>query len=181
MKYNMDAKGLVFIEDLTLEEWQEIGNTLRGIEHGRMFWIGDWINYGEARYGEKYSQALSHTDYALNTLQRAASVCKRIPYDMRRPGLAFEQHALIASLEEKQQKKAFELAEKNEETVVETRERVNTLKGKPPKTKKEFTEWITEWMKDEWQEDQPEGSVTMPLQTFIDRMGMAWEAGKLNK
>jgi len=43
-----------------------------------MWWVGDWLNYGEARYGEMYSQAIEITGYASQTLADAKWVASRI-------------------------------------------------------------------------------------------------------
>jgi len=40
--------GLRFKRDVSFEEWQDVGERLRFIESSVGFWIGDWINYGEA-------------------------------------------------------------------------------------------------------------------------------------
>ena len=33
------------------------------------FWIGDWLNYGERKWGEKYKEALEKTGYDYQTLR----------------------------------------------------------------------------------------------------------------
>jgi len=43
------------------------------------FKVGDWINNGHGRYGEKYDCALRDTGLALSTLHQFASGCSAIP------------------------------------------------------------------------------------------------------
>ena len=177
-KYNLDDTGVEWIEELPLEEWIALGNQLASIERRRMFWIGDWVNYGEAKYGEKYSQALSHTDYAYNTLRKASYVMGKVPKHMRRAKLNFEQHAVVAPLPPKQMKEVLDKAEKNGHTIQETKELVAHVTGKPLPKPREFTDWWTTWVKDEWDEQEPTGDVTMSVQTLQDRMSVAWFAAR---
>ena len=180
--YELKPGGIVFEGKMELKEWMELGDTLVGIERGRMFWIGDWVNYGESVFGEKYSQALSSTDYALSTLQKAASVCRRVPYNLRRPELSFEQHSICAQLEAKDLKKMLTKAADDHQTVKETRYAVDLLKGKNPPAKLEFTDWMAQFEVDEFEEAlQEREMLTMKTSSFRDRMAKAWQAGQVNK
>lgn len=181
--YTLTPTGVEWNGDLKLEEWMELGNQLVSIEKGRMFWIGDWVNYGEGKYGERYSQALSHTDYSYSTLRKAAYVCRKVPIAARRPNLTFEQHALVAALDAKSMKTVLDRAEKNGHGIKETREQVHLLTGKAPPAKLEFDEWIKQWEKDNWDEDSAdeEALTHMTVKTFRERMAQAWIAGQANK
>ena len=44
-------------ENLNLGEWLAIGETLQRMERSVKWWLGDWWNYGERRYGDMASQA----------------------------------------------------------------------------------------------------------------------------
>ena len=44
--------GLLLPESLTYDDWRRIGDDLRGIESGVLWWIGDWLRYGERVHGE---------------------------------------------------------------------------------------------------------------------------------
>jgi len=41
-------------------------------------YLGDWLNYGEPRYGEMHSQALESTDYEYQTLKDFKWVADKI-------------------------------------------------------------------------------------------------------
>lgn len=43
------------------ESWENIGEQLNQIEGAIQWWIGDWLNFGERKYGEMYAQAVDET------------------------------------------------------------------------------------------------------------------------
>ena len=49
--------------ELTFEEWTAIGNTLQQVGASLNWWIGDWLNYGERKWGEMYAQAVEVTGW----------------------------------------------------------------------------------------------------------------------
>src|SRR4030042_1404573 len=97
------AVGLGMPDDLTFERWEQIGQTLRKIEGARLWWFGDWCNFGERKYGEKYSQALEASDYEAITLRNAAWVGKSIEMSRRHNNLSWSHHLEVAALESKEQ------------------------------------------------------------------------------
>jgi hypothetical protein len=117
----LDSVSLEVREKLDFEAWQGIGANLRKIEGGVMWWLGDWLRYGEAEHGEKYSQALDATDYAYQTLNSARWVAERVEAKRRRKGLTWGHHREVAALEAKEQDKWLAKAEKEGWTVKELR------------------------------------------------------------
>ena len=75
--------------DPTFEDWERVGIFLRYVDTGAQFWIGDWLNYGEPVYGEKYSQALEHTGYELSTLETYAWISRSVPPSNRKETIPF--------------------------------------------------------------------------------------------
>jgi len=67
--------GLVLPEDLSYDDWIEIAPKLRYLNNAMLWAWGDYIRFGERRYGEMYSQALEESDYANGTLRNASYVC----------------------------------------------------------------------------------------------------------
>jgi len=57
------------------------------------------LNYGEQRYGEKYTQALVATEHTYGTLRNAKYVSARVELSRRRDNLLFSHHQEAASLE----------------------------------------------------------------------------------
>jgi hypothetical protein len=90
---------------------------------GAMLWyVGDWINFGEKEYGEKYSQALEITKYDYGTLRNAAYVAKRYPLNERRVNLSWRMHADAARFEIGDRKAMFDMAEANDMSANQFRE-----------------------------------------------------------
>lgn len=84
--------------DLPYEQWRGIGETLRGVERSLMWWIGDWLRYGEKRYGETYREAEAATGAAYQTLANAKLVAERVEISRRRENLSWSHHAEVAGV-----------------------------------------------------------------------------------
>ncbi|MGH2763853.1 MAG: hypothetical protein ACRDL4_12475 [Thermoleophilaceae bacterium] len=84
--------------ELEVAEWAEQGRWLGTIGRASAWWIGDWIRYGSARYGDKYSRASQVTGYDVQSLMNMAYVASRFGPSRRRPGLSFSHHAELAGL-----------------------------------------------------------------------------------
>lgn len=68
------------------ESWVKDGELIFNLDQATPWLIGDWLNFGEARYGEKYSQALPHdANYSYNTLVVMGMVARAFPPHRRRP------------------------------------------------------------------------------------------------
>lgn len=86
--------------DLSFNEWMERGGTFAQIHRSIHFWIGDWVKYGEDRWGEKYAQALDCTTFTYGTLRNDWWVANRIPPEIRRPALYWNHHYIAACASE---------------------------------------------------------------------------------
>ena len=104
--------GLTLPEEQTFGEWLEVGETLKTIHGATQWWLGDWLNTGERRYGEMYSQALDATDYAYQTLRDAAWVAGKVELSRRRDSLSWSHHKEVAACEPDEQEMWLELAER---------------------------------------------------------------------
>ena len=83
---------------LPVGEWVEQGRWLGAVGRASGWWIGDWIRYGNRRYGEKYEEAASLTGYDCQSLMNMAYVSGRYEPSRRREGLSFSHHAELAAL-----------------------------------------------------------------------------------
>jgi hypothetical protein len=91
-------QGWIPPDDLTFDKWLEIGAILSLVEKSLRLWIGDWLNYGESRWDDKYSQAMDSTGYAYGTLANSAWVTDRVPNSLRRESLSFSHYQTVAPL-----------------------------------------------------------------------------------
>lgn len=90
-------------ENLTFDEWRQYGKQLLEGAVAVMWWIGDWLNYGERRYGQTYTMAVDMTGLELGTLANAKRVAAAIETSRRREVLSFSHHADVAALDPAEQ------------------------------------------------------------------------------
>lgn len=83
---------------MTFERWSEVGSLLGRVHRASKLWLGDWLNFGEHAYGEKYAQAIDVTGLDYSTLANYAYVSRQIDPSRRREGLSFSVHAEVAAL-----------------------------------------------------------------------------------
>lgn len=83
----------------SFEEWEAFGRTLRDIEKGLQWAVGDWLNIGEARYRDKYMGAAAALGFEVPTVRDYAYVARSIKPSIRIDTLSFAHHRLIASLD----------------------------------------------------------------------------------
>lgn len=92
-------------EDLGQSEWLAAGRRLGAIGRCSQWWIGDWIRYGTARWGEKYSEAARVTGYDVASLRNMAWVAAQFDLSLRSDKLSWSHHVLLAPLEEDEQRR----------------------------------------------------------------------------
>lgn len=127
--------GLILRDGLSFAEWAEIGSTLATMERGLPWWAGDWLNYGEHTYGEKYAQAVYETGREKQTLQNYAWVAGRFSIDRRRENLTWSHHEAVAGLEIAEQERLLDLAEQEQWGVRALREAVQAARKAVPAPK----------------------------------------------
>jgi len=112
-KCKLTETSLVIQSDINFDEWMGIGNFLKQVNKCVLWWLGDWLNFGENKYGEKYSQALDETDHSYGGLRNSAWVSGRIEMSRRRDNLSWSHHYEVAALPENKQDKYLQKAEEN--------------------------------------------------------------------
>lgn len=111
--FHFGPSGLVQLtRDATFQDWQACGEWLRGVERRVQFWIGDWVNYGRARWGEAAEQGVASeaevlaaeaTGWKPETVEQYARVARQVPPERRDPDLPFSHHREVADLPPAQQ------------------------------------------------------------------------------
>lgn len=97
--------------NLGLSAWNEAGRRLGSIGRGIGWWIGDWLLYGNRRFGERYARARRITGYDVQTLMNMVYVASRFEPSRRRQGLSFSHHAELAPLDLEAQERWLSQAE----------------------------------------------------------------------
>ncbi len=98
--------GLEFTRELTKEEWKQLGVNLKGMAKAVLWWLGDWILYGDRmfavgpddrardkrnlkRLGNGVAAELAQiTGYSVNVIHDVKSVCLRVEIGWRHPDLS---------------------------------------------------------------------------------------------
>lgn len=121
--------GAEFDPSLPFEQWEGIGKKLRQLEGAVMWWLGDWLNFGERTYtrGQKYAQALDATDYSYQTLADSVWVSKAFPVSERSETLPWSCHRVVAAQEPEVAKALLHTAEAEGWSVKELRAAVKAF------------------------------------------------------
>jgi hypothetical protein len=110
--------GLKLAHDLTFEEWSAIAASFGTALQTAAWCIGDWMVYGERRWGRQlllegqefdpsvpgripshvFDAAVDSTGLDRNTLSNYANVARKIPMDERRIHVSFGHHRILAPL-----------------------------------------------------------------------------------
>ena len=90
--------GLVVTGDPSFNDWDICGAHLQRMEGAVQFWIGDWLNYGEHAYGEKYAHAVNDTQ--TETWMNYAWVARHVEISTRVENLSWSHHREVAKLHE---------------------------------------------------------------------------------
>lgn len=101
----------------TFAEWSAAGPRLMALEQALPWIIGDWLLYGEVKWGEMYTQAMDITHYSYSRLSTFVYVCRAMPYERRRTDLSFGHHEVVAPLEPDKQAMWLALAFKRSLSV----------------------------------------------------------------
>lgn len=119
--FKLKKSGLIPVGTPTYDQWEECGKFIKKASSACSLWLGDWINYGESKWGEKYSQALDKTDLDYGTLRNASYVSKNVDLSLRSDKLGYNHHLLVAPLSPEKQSKFLKKAEDLNLSVSELR------------------------------------------------------------
>lgn len=126
---SMTATSWQAATELPLSQWSAAGRRLGAIGRGVGWWIGDWLNYGNRRFGERYTRAKRITRYDVQTLMNMVYVASRFPPERRREGLSFSHHAELAALAPDEQDRWLTRAEAKGWSVRCLREELRGKRG----------------------------------------------------
>lgn len=125
--------GLQFNHDIEYDQWLRLMATLQQLTTAFQFAIGDALNYGQKRYGEKYAQAMDATGCAYQSLANWSWVASHVPLDNRVAGLSWTHHRIVAHVGTDQQKQLLESAKARAISVTDFEKE---LKGETEEEKK---------------------------------------------
>jgi len=108
-------------DHLAHQQWLTEGKRIGAMARGSAWWVGDWLLYGAARWGERYAEAARVTGYDPKTLRNMRYVASRFHLSLRRDNLTFSHHALVAGLEPDQQRRWLDRATRDRMSVDDLR------------------------------------------------------------
>lgn len=94
----MTPIGLVINGNPAFEEWELCGRRLALVEKAIHWAIGDWLNYGEQRWGEMYAQVIDEENFSYQTLRKDKYVALSVALFRRRNKLSWSHHSEVAPL-----------------------------------------------------------------------------------
>jgi hypothetical protein len=107
--------------DIGLDEWSAVGRRFGEIGRCSQWWLGDWIHYGNARFGERYSRAVKLTGYDAQSLMNMVYVASRFEIYRRRENLSWSHHAALAALDVAEQEQWLSRASADKLSVADLR------------------------------------------------------------
>ncbi len=113
-------------EGMDYPEWVAAGRRLGVIGRGSQWWIGDWLLFGTAKFGERYVEASKVTGYDPKSLRNMRYVASRFPVSLRRDNLQWSHHALLAALETEEQSTWLDRAIEDRLSVADLRSEMRT-------------------------------------------------------
>ena len=132
-KFKLTRTGLVFSDELSFDECENVLKVFRGFNDASMWALGDLLRHSELAHGEKYTQLLEETEYEEGTLKNAQWVANAIDIDRRHEKLSFSHHKVVAPCKPAQQDKWLERAEEGNWSVKKLKDMVN-----PPDRKEDL-------------------------------------------
>ena len=121
MPYDLKPGGIEFKRDLTFEEGQVLFNTLAMIGKNYQWWVGDFCNYCEAHFGDKYSQLVDATQIDYGVARNCAWVAKEFP-NIKDRKIDFSHCREVIRLATEDRTKFLDRAERESMSVRELRQ-----------------------------------------------------------
>lgn len=113
---------------MDVAEWSRAGRQLGVMHRCSPWWLGDWIRYGNAKFGEKYSRAAKITGYDSQTLMNMVYVASHFEISRRREELSWSHHETVASLMPDEQDRWLKHAIDHQMSVTDLRLELRTCR-----------------------------------------------------
>jgi hypothetical protein len=84
--------------ELEAHEWAAAGRRIGAVGRCIQWLLGDWIAYGNSKFGERYARASKITGYDPQTLMNMVYVASQFSISRRREDLSWSHHETVASM-----------------------------------------------------------------------------------
>ena len=105
--FQISPTGLLMHGKPSFDTWSDFGELLRVFDRSLQLAVGDWLNYGEAMFGEQASQVIDAETWSEATVRVYRWVAAKVPPQNRvalNHGLTFGHLRAVAALEPAAQK-----------------------------------------------------------------------------
>jgi hypothetical protein len=83
---------------MPLDCWKALGAKIAIYADATSWWLGDWLAFGQMKYGRRYKEGIALTGLEYQTLRNYAVVARRFELSRRRDNLSFQHHAEVCAL-----------------------------------------------------------------------------------
>jgi hypothetical protein len=115
-------------QQLEYPDWALEGKRIGVMARGSPWWIGDWLCYGAARWGEMYVAAARITGYDPKSLRNMRYVASRFEVSLRRDDLTWSHHSLLASFDADGQRHWLDRASEERMSVEDLRVELRAIR-----------------------------------------------------
>jgi hypothetical protein len=123
--------GLGFPHQMSFNSWCRIGKQLSVISDASVWWLGDWLIYGQVTYPDHYRRAIVGSGLNYQTLRNYAWVTRKFARARRRENLTFQHHAEVAGYADHAQDYWLNKAERLHWSRNELRKQLRAARGEP--------------------------------------------------
>jgi hypothetical protein len=88
---------------LPFDGWKALGVKIAFYSDATGWWLGDWLAFGQLKYGRRYKEGAILTGLDYQTLRNYAVVARRFELSRRRDNLSFQHHAEVCALPDNDQ------------------------------------------------------------------------------
>lgn len=118
--------------ELDSHEWAAAGRRIGAVGRCIQWLLGDWIAYGNAKFGERYARVAKITGYDTQTLMNMVYVASRFSVSRRREMLSWSHHETLAALDSKEQDHWLDKAATHRWSVADLRMMVRASRSQSP-------------------------------------------------
>lgn len=126
--------------ELDLQEWATAGRRLGALSRSIQWLLGDWIAYGNVKFGERYARAAQITGYGTQSLMNMVYVASCFSFSRRREKLSWSHHEAVAALDKEEQDYWLDRAIAHRWSVADLRTMLRTARQKKRKNDREAGE-----------------------------------------
>lgn len=101
--------------------WASAGRRLGAIGRCIQWLLGDWITYGNEKFGNRYAKASKITGYDTQSLMNMVYVASRFSISRRRENLSWSHHEALAALDLEEQEHWLDQAAEHRWSVSDLR------------------------------------------------------------